>query len=165
MIYETYEGQSIIDVCVLNYGDISKLFDLVRSNSKPLTFESTGGGDAIELEPASLQPPGRIPQRQQALSTAKSSQVIVYAGQNTPDLALQEYGSIEGLFMLILDNSLAADSDFVPGTMLKVRAEKVRKDVVSYYSRIAHRVNTSAEILTADNAGEFSDDFANDFNT
>jgi|GEM_PF-1764906 len=161
--YTAYAGQSIVDVCINQYADIEQLFGLLQSLAAPAeaTFAT---GQTVVLQTAQARDINRITVRQQVLSQARQSQTIIYAGQNLPDLALQEYGSIEGLFDLMAENSLSADQLFVPGRTLKVLPGKVRKDVVDYYQRLSYRVNTGAEIT--DEAGEFeySKEFATDFN-
>jgi hypothetical protein len=63
--------------------------------------------------------------------------IITKQGQSLFDIALQAYGSIEGVFGLLADNptKLTAITDFpTPGTELKVTGAALNKFVVAEYS-------------------------------
>jgi len=64
-------------------------------------------------------------------------QVIVQQGQTIVDIALQEYGSVEGLFAFLEANqTLDLDSELEPGQKVLVREEDVvNSDIVNYYQR------------------------------
>jgi len=64
-------------------------------------------------------------------------QVIVQQGQTIVDIALQEYGSVEGLFAFLEANqNLDLDSQLEPGQKVLVREEDVvNSDIVNYYQR------------------------------
>lgn len=47
--------------------------------------------------------------------------VIVTYGQTIFDIAIQEYGTYEGVFLLMEDNNLGLDSEITAGEMLLVR--------------------------------------------
>lgn len=62
--------------------------------------------------------------------------LVVMRGQTIWDLAIQRYGSVEGVFALLADNADQLDSldnDVVPGQVLRVVAAPVDKDVATYY--------------------------------
>lgn len=159
----SYQGESLVDVCIRSYADISNLFGLMAGNGLPADAQF-GGGEPVVLQTALVNRPGRVEQRQRVLKAAKDTQVIVYAGQNLPDLALQEYGGVEGLFTLMSDNGLALDADFVPGAMLRISPVKTRADVVEYYRRTNYRVNTGAAILVQAQDAEYNEDYNIDYN-
>lgn len=51
-------------------------------------------------------------------------EIVVKKGQSLSDISVQEYGNVEGVFALMVDNSvkLNAMSDvLVPGTILRIR--------------------------------------------
>lgn len=57
-------------------------------------------------------------------------------GQTIWDLAIQCYGSVEGVFRLIQDNAdqlSSLNDDLYPGQVLRVRSEPVDRDVATYY--------------------------------
>jgi hypothetical protein len=58
----------------------------------------------------------------------------VHAGQSLIDLAIQEYGSIEGMFLIMLANRdliLNLTDDIAPGAALKIWPLKVVKQIVT----------------------------------
>lgn len=62
------------------------------------------------------------------------SNLQAYQHQSPFDLAIQEYGSIEGIFDLLAANpGLEFDSDIASGTVLKLEGEIVNQAVVDYY--------------------------------
>lgn len=57
-------------------------------------------------------------------------------GQALWDLAIQCYGSVEGVFALIQDNAdqlASLDDDLHPGQVLRVRTAPVDRDMATYY--------------------------------
>lgn len=61
----------------------------------------------------------------------------VMRGQTIWDLAIQEYGSVEGVFLLIQDNADQLDSlddDLVPGQVLRIATPPTDRDMASYYA-------------------------------
>ena len=158
----SYEGETILDVCIRSYADAEGLFGLLLANG--LAADAVlAAGRIVQVEERRISPITRVTERQRTLETARLSQAVVYAGQNMADLALQEYGGVEGLFTLMAQNNLAAEADFVPGRMLDIAPEKVRADVTGYYRRLNYRVNTGAVELKEDNGGEYNEDHNRDY--
>lgn len=65
-----------------------------------------------------------------------SGRVTVMRGQALWDLAIQCYGSVEGVFALIQDNAdqlASLDDDLHPGQVLRVRTAPVDRDLATYY--------------------------------
>lgn len=63
------------------------------------------------------------------------NKVTTYKHQSPFDIAIQEYGSIEGVFDLLENNpGLEFDSAIAPGTSLAI-GEAVNPEVVDYYRR------------------------------
>ena len=50
---------------------------------------------------------------------------IVKYGQNLMDIAIQEYGGIEGLLTLAIDNNLSITSEITLGQVLKINELKI----------------------------------------
>jgi len=68
--------------------------------------------------------------------------------QNLVDMALQEYGSVEGLVKMCLRNSLTLFNDPAVGTMLQVEsAEVVNTGVRTFYKNRKHRVCSSSDYI------------------
>lgn len=60
--------------------------------------------------------------------------VTILQNQSLFDISLQEFGSVEGLFNLLLANpGMQIDSDIPSGTILKLDGEVIRPEVVDYY--------------------------------
>ncbi|MBI1228222.1 MAG: LysM peptidoglycan-binding domain-containing protein [Bacteroidetes bacterium] len=49
--------------------------------------------------------------------------IKVKSGQSTEDIALQEYGAIEGVIYLLMDNNLSPSDSLYPGQELQIRDE------------------------------------------
>jgi hypothetical protein len=72
--------------------------------------------------------------------------VKVYKDQNIVDLALQEYGSIEGLVAFAERNGLALDEDPAIDAVLEIEtAEVVNNDVRQFYKKQNYIVATGRE--------------------
>lgn len=61
--------------------------------------------------------------------------VVVLAGQTLTDIALQVYGSAEGVFTLATENGLEVTDALWPGQVLEYQPENVlNKGVAQYYA-------------------------------
>lgn len=59
--------------------------------------------------------------------------VTVLSGQSLVDIAIQVYGSAEGVFLLALENGLSVTDELEPGQTLIYSSDNViRADVVQY---------------------------------
>ncbi|MDP2723212.1 MAG: hypothetical protein Q8O72_10675 [Bacteroidales bacterium] len=66
------------------------------------------------------------------------SNVTAYSRQSVFDIAIQEFGSIEAVFDLLVANpGLAFDSMIASGTTLKITPAILYKDVVDFYQKYA----------------------------
>ncbi|MFK5855370.1 MAG: hypothetical protein QM503_04500 [Bacteroidota bacterium] len=64
------------------------------------------------------------------------SNITTYQHQSPFDIAIQEHGSIEGVFDLLAANpGLEFDSDIASGTVLKLGGEKSKWEVVDTYQK------------------------------
>ncbi len=64
------------------------------------------------------------------------SNLTTYADQSIFDIALQAYGSVEGVFELLKANAgLQLDSHIVPGTIIQVPNAAVKQAIVDYYTK------------------------------
>lgn len=67
--------------------------------------------------------------------------IKVKEGQSLFDVALQYYGSAEGVIKLLEDNpSLSLESVLVAGQNLTIIQEPDKQAIVSYYSKFNHDV-------------------------
>lgn len=59
--------------------------------------------------------------------------IKVQNNQTVWDIALQEYGSIDGAWILLRENpSIDLDVDLIPGTLLLINSGPLNIDVVNY---------------------------------
>jgi hypothetical protein len=62
-----------------------------------------------------------------------SKKVIVKERQTIWDLAIQEYGSVDGAFKILADNlGIDLETDLVPNSILLINSDPINKDVVNY---------------------------------
>jgi len=89
--------------------------------------------------------------------------VTVQKQQNIIDLAIQEYGSIEGLIQLAKDNDLSLDEDMVAGAMLEVNESKINNQpLVDYFKQRDIIIATGVSDFIGVNTGGIFD-FTFDF--
>lgn len=90
--------------------------------------------------------------------------VTVLSRQTIYDIAVQEYGSTEGVIQLIKDNpELNLVNNLYAGQLLKINAGPVNKLVADYFK--SNDLHPATQIITTSNGGDFNNDFNNDFNT
>lgn len=98
--------------------------------------------------------------------------VTVQFGQCLEDIALQEYGSIDGVTPLVMNNEdvlvSGFSTDLVPGTVLRVVGDPIDPDMVAVM-RAKGIVPATADAEGVDapeeEGGDFDDSFNDDFNT
>jgi len=91
--------------------------------------------------------------------------VIVEDRQTIWDIAVQEYGGVDGVFQLIEDNpGLTIGSDLQGGQLLKIKSAPVNATVLAYMqlNNVKPVSLTQDEIVELN--GDFDNDFDNDFN-
>jgi hypothetical protein len=94
-------------------------------------------------------------------------QVTVDNNQSIWDLAIEQYGSVDGVGQLILDNpmKLNFNDDVVAGTKIIVREEMIiNKPIVDYLNKKGIRLATAIAVPGGNVLGDFNNDFNNDFN-
>lgn len=60
-------------------------------------------------------------------------EVKVKPGQTIYDLALQEYGSIEGVVIIAQENDLDLEEDLVEGSTIRINSNPIDQSIVNYY--------------------------------
>lgn len=95
-------------------------------------------------------------------------QTTVIQGQTIWDIALGQYGSIEGVFALLDQNPQLLDinANLHPGMQLNTRGEKLDTEVVGYYVNNHVIVVSGSSFHSTGNpfGGDFNRDFNGDFN-
>jgi hypothetical protein len=75
-----------------------------------------------------------------------SKEVKVQNGQSMFDLAIQHYGSVEGLFLLMEDNAInSVNHNFVDGELIQIKSDPINQTVVNYYLNTGLIVNSTFE--------------------
>lgn len=88
--------------------------------------------------------------------------VTVWPLQGIYDLAIQVYGSVEGVTWLLEDNpDLSWDSTLSPGQKLRVRDDQVNKQVTLYYQSKELKPASFSELALAQ--GDYNIDYNTDF--
>jgi hypothetical protein len=92
------------------------------------------------------------------------NKVKVYEDQNIVDLAIQEYGSIEGLINLARGNNLAVDADMPTDVLLKVDDTEAKNLTTRlFFKNNKYVVATGREDDDGDDDGIFDDTFDDTF--
>ena len=86
--------------------------------------------------------------------------ITVQDRQTIWDIAMQEYGSVEGVFELIDDNpGLTIDSNLTGGQLLKIKSAPVDIATLNYMQQNGIKPVSR----DGDWAGDFNNDFSEDF--
>lgn len=91
--------------------------------------------------------------------------ITVLDRQSVWDLAIQEYGAVEGVFLLMADNSgkgLSFETNPRPGLKLKIISAAVIQSVVDYY-RVNNIKPATASPASSVYGGDYNDDYNNDY--
>ena len=88
--------------------------------------------------------------------------IAVSPGQNILDIAVQEYGSIEGILQLRKDNGFSFTEDITPGQTIEINGKPENKNVHQFlklYPKIASGNDYSENILEGINYWAIGVDF------
>lgn len=150
------EGQSLTDLAIEHYGDVSYLFQLLEDNPQlqaPDT-EAMPGDLLLINRKLSDQKPNIDFQYISLVSIQKEPefrQTEVYEGQSVLDMALQEYGDIEAALDLLTETNtddIGSWSLTEPGSTISIRKNRVYDaDVTTYYQNRNIRINTGTKSL------------------
>ncbi len=78
------------------------------------------------------------------------SKVVVIQDQTLFDIAIQEYGSVEGVIQLAVDNDISITEVLSPGMALDISVEPIDVDIVSYYKAHGLKPATGRSELDVD---------------
>lgn len=153
---EIKHGQSISDIALEYYGDISFIFQLLEDNPQIQSPESdlTAGTSLwIDQSLASSKTNNQFDQVALVARSVKQKfkDTIVYEGQSVLDLALQEYGDIESALDLLQTTKAENIGDFVPpqpGSRFSIRKSSIyNAEVADYYQNRNIKVNTGRRTI------------------
>lgn len=154
------ENQNIFDIATQEYGGVEGVFWIMTDNNIPdLDQEMATGTELYIREGVTI--PEFIEYTAPERAAVDYKTVIVEQGQNLFDIAVQEYGGIEGVVHLIQDNGLDVNARLEPGQELKVfKSKAVDKAVESYLSDRRIKIGLGDK---KSGGGDFNSDFNEDF--
>lgn len=150
------QGQSLSDIAIEHYGDLSYIFQLLQDNPELQSTET----ELVEGERLKID--GQIAANKNEnefkyLNTVNPSPEppsqprLVYEGQSILDLALQEYGDISAAIELLLDlgtDNIGALTAPEPGAEINIRKDRViDSDVTTYYQNRNIKINTGKLVV------------------
>ncbi|MCT4647559.1 MAG: hypothetical protein N4A74_21405 [Carboxylicivirga sp.] len=122
-------GENIFDAAIRLYGSLEGLTELTSKKGLSLTADVKPGqvleGDVISIENTALVLP--------VLTDTIGKKTVVKAGQNLFDMAIQEYGDLEGVLILAKDNGQSLTESLEPDVNLEVRTDTLNQAVVNFY--------------------------------
>lgn len=150
------QGQSLSDIAIEYYGDLSHIFQVLQDNPQLQSTETVlEEGDRLKVNSSIAE--NKAENEFEYLNTVKPSPEpalqprLVYEGQSTLDLALQEYGDISAAIELLLDlgtdniGSLTAPE---AGASINIRKDRViDSDVTTYYQNRNIKINTGKLVV------------------
>ncbi len=91
--------------------------------------------------------------------------LTVLNGQTLEDIAIQAYGSIDGVGKIVQDNSgLSWDSELSTGQIIFIEKDYyINKDVFNYLKARDIKPATGSEYVLLIQTGDFNNDFNQDF--
>lgn len=94
--------------------------------------------------------------------------IIVQPGQCVEDLAIQEYGTMDGVSLIVFGNEgVFVDgfcTDLQPGTELVITGEPINLPMYNTMRKLGVIPSTNAGAEHEQSGGDFNNDFPNDFN-
>ena len=114
---------NLLDAALATAGSLEDLFALALANGKSITDS---------LEPGQvLKPTGKVyKQSSTTLNIIReTNQVLIMSGQTLLDLAIQECGSLEGVFQLAVLNGLTITDHLSEGNSLKYPSQAIDRIV------------------------------------
>lgn len=91
--------------------------------------------------------------------------MIVIGGQNIYDIALQEFGTLEQLFTLLVDNGLSVNSKLISGQQITVNKTNVGDENIKSFVVLKNITmnNDQGEKVPPLLAGDYNNDYNNDY--
>ena len=135
-----------MDIAIQEYGRPEGALQLFLDND--LSFDQDiVSNTALSIQTDNIPVYAAIKPAKQFKPQVNSYYATVTTNQMLADVCLNEYGSIEALIDLALDNNLTLDSEVSPGDKLIIFTSKVRSQKVKdYLSQTNKRVNTGETV-------------------
>ena len=128
---KTSYHQSIYDIALQEYGNINAVFQLLRDNSNAILDDELSVDTTLSIDDdyeAGIEAFANA-----EYSNTSISNITALQNQSLFDIALQEYGDIEGLFFLMKANRLSLHTTIKAGDVIKITERPINKWLVKYY--------------------------------
>lgn len=142
------KGQNAVDVAMDAYGLFEGLAELWKANALNVLNDALQGSEQITAPEVVIT----VPATPTNFNRPEDSRYVkqVFKGQNIVDLALQEYGSFEGLANLLMLNNVSASFLPTTGQTLKFdRSLVTDRRIKRVYNEESVIVNTNTEAIAA----------------
>lgn len=154
-------NQTLFDVAVQQYGTVQAVIDLEGDNDLLYTTDFTlATGTELKIKTAGTSIKEEA-STAEADAAAEQYAITVRPYQTLFDVAVQEYGGVEGIMDLFSDNpDLLYTTDFTlpQGTLLNIKtagSERTKSDVQKYYRQRGLKVCTGDLVLSELEGGDF----------
>ncbi len=150
------EGESLADLAIAHYGDLSYIFQLLEDNPQFQAADSDPQpGDQVSIKRSLSKLKTDKDYQYVSLAGPRKpsafSRIEVYEGQSILDLALQEYGDISAGIELLLNTDKDNIGAWLPpqtGTQLSTRKSRVYDaGTTTYFQNRNIRINTGRRSL------------------
>ncbi len=132
-------GETLFDVAIREYGHMQGISQLASDNGISLTGDVVPGTQ-LQIDNSVLFD---LPEVQiEKYTEVAPNSYVVEASQNIFDVAIQKYGSLEGLVLLAEDNSKDLTEELSTGEILKTRNTVKNKLVVDYLNGAGLKIAT-----------------------
>lgn len=124
-------NQTIFDVAIQQYGNIQGVFNLIKDND--LNWSSTvEPGTELQIDD-NVNYTDYDPAHIQQQTRNQIPLIAAEPNQNIFDVAIQQFGSIEGVFNFIKNNNISVSAQVKAGVNLNAQGEVIEKLVYNYF--------------------------------
>ncbi|MBE9468967.1 MAG: hypothetical protein IMY72_11710 [Bacteroidetes bacterium] len=145
---ELHTGETIIDVAIREYGNISGIFNLTKDNDLSFSSYVAPGSELIIDDTADYSEFQGISYEQ--IKQEQKNFVATLSGQNIFDISIQEFGTIEGIFNIIKNNNYSLSTKINAGTSINTTGDVIDKLVYNYFAAKSKPVTGSDIIVGAE---------------
>ena len=139
-------NETLLDIAVTRYNDLARLFDLAFDNDLAVDADPDQG-TVLSVEPQNIAAPKKVDLNK---PRKVKEDLTVKHRQNLSDVAIQKYGSIAGVFDLLVANNISPDHEFNTGDKIaspEVIDEQTKQFYRSFNIIIATGIDTNVAPL------------------
>ncbi|WP_027470135.1 hypothetical protein [Saccharicrinis fermentans] len=136
-------GETLFDVAIREYGHMQGVAQLAKDNNIELT-SILSPGSVLKVDDSVTYDLPAVTVRKNT-SIAPNTQTV-HQGQNIFDIAIQEYGTLQGIEKLTIDNSIGLTENLPVGSVLNIRNEKLNKLVVEFLAGKGLKIATDFSV-------------------